>query len=309
MTTPITLSSIARLAAPVLVAGALAAGCGTVAANPGGPNKPAADLPVVSASASGSGSGSGSGSAPPAGAHATPVPTVTGGPALIVGGAACSGWPADAPHGTLTAMFTPVAVERCVTSFQQIAGKGEWETATLERSTDRLATLTAALMQPSRGNKPDVMCPEFVILPPQIVLFNSTGEELIPRLPVGACGAVDTQVLSTLAAMTWQPVSVRLVAKIDPVVAAEDVPRRLPRPGLAQGAAHRRRLRGRERDARAVTDPRAAPSTAGGDARRGYADVHGGAGGYLRLGRDADTVGRRGPRGAVAAGVRVALPG
>ena len=55
MTTPITLSSIARLAAPVLVAGAPAAGCGTVAANPGGPNKPAADLPVVSASASGSG--------------------------------------------------------------------------------------------------------------------------------------------------------------------------------------------------------------------------------------------------------------
>jgi hypothetical protein len=221
MTTPITLSSIARLAAPVLVVGALAAGCGTVAANPGGPNEPANGLSVVSGSASpsASASASGSGSAPQAGAHATPVPTVTGGPALIVGGAACAGWPADAPHGTLTALFTPVAVERCVTSFQQIAGKGEWETATLERSTDRLATLTAALMQPSRGNKPDVMCPEFVILPPQIVLFDSTGKELIPRLPVGACGAVDTQVLSTLASMTWQPVSVRLVTKIAPVVA------------------------------------------------------------------------------------------
>jgi hypothetical protein len=221
MTTPITLSSIARLAAPVLVAGALAAGCGTVAANPGGPNEPANGPSVVSSSASpsASASASSSGSAPSAGAHATPVPTVTGGPALIVGGAACAGWPADAPHGTLTALFTPVAVERCVTSFQQIAGKGEWETATLERSTDRLATLTAALMQPSRGNKPDVMCPEFVILPPQIVLFDSTGKELIPRLPVGACGAVDTQVLSTLASMTWQPVSVRLVTKIAPVVA------------------------------------------------------------------------------------------
>jgi hypothetical protein len=235
MTTPITLSSIARLAAPALVAGALAAGCGTVAANPGGPNQPANGPSVVSGSASPSpsaaGSGSGAGSAPPTGAQATPVPTFTGGPAVIVGGAACAGWPTDAAHGTLTALFTPVAVERCVTSFQQIAGKGEWETATLERSTDRLATLTAALMRPSAGRQPDVMCPEFVVLPPQIVLFSSTGKELIPRLPVGPCGAVDTQVLSTLAAMTWHPVSVRLVTKIAPVA-----PKTFPGASLAPGS-------------------------------------------------------------------------
>ena len=230
MTTPITLSSIARLAAPVLVAGALAAGCGTVAANPGGPNQPANGPSVASGSASPSASGSGS--APPSGAHATPVPTVTGGPALIMGGAACAGWPVDAAHGTLTAVFTPVAVERCVTSFQQIAGKGEWETATLERSTDRLAMLTAALMRPSAGHQPDVMCPEFVLLPPQIVLFSSTGKELIPRLPVGPCGAVDTQVTSTLAAMTWHPVSVRLVTKVAPVVA----PKTFPGASLAPGS-------------------------------------------------------------------------
>jgi hypothetical protein len=242
MTTPITLSSIARLAGPVLVVGALAAGCGTVAANPGGPNVPANGPSVASgsaspsasasASASASGSGSGSGSAPPAGAHATPVPTVTGGPNLIVGGAACAGWPVDAPHGTLTALFTPVAVERCVTSYQQIAGKGEWETATLERSTDRLATLTAALMQPSPGHQPDVMCPEFVILPPQIVLFSSTGKELIPKIPVGNCGAVDTRVTSTLASMTWQPISVRLVTQISPAVS----PKTLPGASLAPGS-------------------------------------------------------------------------
>jgi hypothetical protein len=234
MTTPITLSSIARLAAPVLVAGALAAGCGTVAANPGGPNQPANGPSVVSGSASPSpsASGSGSGSAPPAGAQATPVPTFTGGPAVIVGGAACAGWPTDAAHGTLTALFTPVAVERCVTSFQQIAGKGEWETATLERSTDRLATLTAALMQPSAGHKPDVMCPEFVILPPQIVLFSSTGKELIPKLPVGACGTLNAQLLTTLAAMTWQTVSVRLVTRVTPAA----VPKTLPGASLAPGS-------------------------------------------------------------------------
>ena len=249
MTTPITLSSIARLAAPVLVAGALAAGCGTVAANPGGPNEPANGSSFVSGSPSPSPSASASGSRPsfdpPSGAHATPVPTVTGGPALIVGGAACAGWPADAAHGTLTALFTPVAVERCVTSFQQIAGKGEWETATLERSTDRLAALAAALMQPSAGRQPDVMCPQFVVLPPQIVLFSSTGQELIPRLPVGACGGVDTQVLSTLAAMTWQPVSVRLVTKIAPVppktfpgASLAPSPPKVPRTGAVSGVAN-----------------------------------------------------------------------
>lgn len=231
MTTPITLSSLARIAAPVLVAGALAAGCGTVAANPGGPNQPANGPSVASGTASASGSGSSPSFDPPSGAHATPVPTVTGGPAVLVGGAACAGWPADAAHGSLTALFTPVAVERCVTSFQQIAGKGEWETATLERSTDHLATLTAELMRPSVGHPPDVMCPEFVILPPQIVLFNSTGQKLIPRLPVGACGGVDNQVLSTLAAMTWQRVSVRLVAKIPAVVAPT-----LPGASLAPGS-------------------------------------------------------------------------
>jgi hypothetical protein len=232
MTAPITFSSIARLAGPALVAGALAAGCGTVAANPGGPSEPASSSPAASASASGSAAGSGSHSAPPSGAKATPVPTVSGGPAILVGQAACSGWPVDAPHGTLTAMFTPVAVERCVTSFQQITGKGEWETATLERSTDRLATLSAVLMAPSAGHQPDVMCPEFVILPPQIVLFNAAGKELIPRLPIGPCGGVNTQVMSTLAAMTWQPVSVRLVAKIAPVV----VPKTLPGASLAPGS-------------------------------------------------------------------------
>ena len=94
-------------------------------------------------------------------------------------------------------------------------------------------------MQPSAGHQPDVFCPEFVVIPPQIVLFNSTGQELIPRLPVGACGSVDSQVLSTLAAMTWQPVSVRLVTKVSPGGGAEDLPRRLHRPGLAQGSRPR----------------------------------------------------------------------
>ena len=90
---------------------------------------------------------------------------------IPAGGAACAGWPANAPHGKLTALFTPVAVERCVTGVQQIQGKGEWLTATLERSTDKLATLTAVLMRPSE-RQPDVMCPEFVVIPPQIVLVQ-----------------------------------------------------------------------------------------------------------------------------------------
>ena len=133
MTTPNTpIASIARLARraralslPLLAAGALAAGCGTVAANPGGPDQPAAAGGTTSASSSASGSASGSapGSAPPA--SPKPVPTVSGGTNILMGGSACDGWPANAAHGKLSPVFTPVAVERCVTGYQQIPGKGE----------------------------------------------------------------------------------------------------------------------------------------------------------------------------------------
>ena len=231
MTTPNTpIASIARLARraralslPLLAAGALAAGCGTVAANPGGPDQPAAAGGTTSASSSATGSAPSSapGSAPPAGAK--PVPTVSGGTNILMGGSACDGWPANAAHGKLSPVFTPVAVERCVTGYQQIPGKGEWMTATLEKSTDKLATLSALLMRPS-GRQPAVFCPEFVVIPPQIVLINSTGLELIPRLPVGACGSVDSEVLSTLAAMEWQTLSVRLVTKVSPVTAPKTFP-------------------------------------------------------------------------------------
>jgi hypothetical protein len=159
---------------------------------------------------------------------------------IPAGGAACAGWPANASHGRVTALFTPVAVERCASGLQQIAGKGEWLTATLERSTDKLSTLTAVLMRPSQ-REPDVMCPEFVVIPPQIVLFSSTGKELIPRLPVGACGNVDSQLLGTLASMTWQKISVRLVAKVEPVISPTTLPGASLGPGspkvLRTGAA------------------------------------------------------------------------
>jgi hypothetical protein len=223
MITPIT--SIARLArqtravsVPLLVAGALAAGCGTVAANPGGPNEP---VGTSSSSTSSSTSASSSASAPAP--SATPVPTVTGGP-VTAGDIACVGWPSNAPHGKLTAFFQPVTVERCVTGFQVIPGKGEWETATLEKSTDNLATLVAVLLQPSTRVQPGVFCPEFIIVPPQLLLINSTGKELIPRLPVGPCSSTNPRVLTTLASMSWQPVSVRLISKVAPGVAPPTLP-------------------------------------------------------------------------------------
>jgi hypothetical protein len=216
MITPIT--SIARLArqtravsVPLLVAGALAAGCGTSAAHSGGPTVPVGAGGTTSASSSASAPGSTQ--AP----SATPVPTVTGG-AVTAGDVACAGWPSNAPHGRLTAYFQPVTAERCVTGFQEIAGKGEWETATLEKSTDSLAGLVEALLAPSGARQPGVFCPEFVVIPPQVLLISSTGKLLIPRLPVSACGIADARVLTTLDAMSWQPVSVRLVNKVAPTL-------------------------------------------------------------------------------------------
>jgi len=209
-------TSIARLARqtravslPLLVAGALAAGCGTVSADKvGGTYTPV-------------GGGASATSSAPA---PTPVPTVTGG-STTPGTIACVGWPADAPHGKLTAFFEPVSVERCVTGYQQVKGKGEWQTATLEKSTDNLTTLVDELLQPSARTQPGVFCPEFAVIPPQVVLFNAAGKKLIPELPTGTCGTADARVLSTLAMMTWQPVSVRLVSKVTPV---SGTPRTLP---------------------------------------------------------------------------------
>ena len=222
------IASIARLArrtralsVPLLVAGALTAGCASAAANPGGPNQPAAP---ASAAASTSASAS---------ASATPVPTVSGGP-VIAGETACAGWPAGAPRGRLTPFFQPVTVERCVTGFQVIRGKGEWETATLEKSTDNLAALVAVLLQPPTKAQPGVFCPELAFIPPQILLISATGKQLIPELPVGACGTADARVLSTLASMRWQPISVRLISKVNPAA----VPRTLPGASIGPGEPH-----------------------------------------------------------------------
>ena len=230
-------TSIARLARqtravslPLLVAGALAAGCASAAANPGGPNEPVGTASSSSSSsASAPSSASSSGPAP----SATPVPTVSGGP-VIAGQTACAGWPTDAPHGKLTAFFQPVEVERCVTGFQQIPGKGQWETATLEKSTDNLAALVAVLMQPSSRVTPAVICPEFAVLPPQVLLINAAGKQLIPLLPTGTCGTTNARILSTLASMSWQPVSVRLLAK----VTSSTAPRTLPGASIGPGEPH-----------------------------------------------------------------------
>jgi hypothetical protein len=179
------------LSVPVLVAGALAAGCGTAHAPAATGANASAATPKVSA---------------------TPVPTVTGG-TVTAGEPACVGWPVGATSGTLTAFFNPVAVERCVTGFQRGPGKAEWQTATLEKATKNLAPLVAALLRSSSPHEPGIVCPELAMLPPQVVLISSAGKKLIPRLPLSSCGLPQSGVLRVLATLTWEPVSVRLVAK------------------------------------------------------------------------------------------------
>lgn len=206
MMTPIT--SIARLArqtraisVPLLVAGALAAGCGTAQAPAPGT--------ASGSSASGSSASSGASSSP----KPTPVPTVTGG-ATVAGQPACVDWPAKAARVKLPATFKPVVVERCVTSFQHVPGKGEWQTATLEKATKNLGPLITALLRPPARHTPGTVCPDLVMLPPQIAVIDAAGKTLIPVLPLSGCGQVQSQVLAAIAALDWQPVSVRLVAPI-----------------------------------------------------------------------------------------------
>jgi hypothetical protein len=184
------------LCVPLLVAGALAAGCGT--AHTGAP----------SVGAPGHATGPAAPSAP-----ATPVPTVSGGH-FAAGGVACVGWPTGATSAALPVSFVPVSVERCVNGAETVPGKGLWTTATLQWADAGLTGLINALREPAATHRPGTVCPAVAVIPPQVVLISATGQKLIPRLPVGDCGIVASQVLVALDALHWQPVSVRLIAKI-----------------------------------------------------------------------------------------------
>ena len=184
-------------AVAVLAAGVLAAGCGS--AHAGGTSGGTAGQPS-------------SGAAAPS-AKATPVPTVSGGP-VVAGEPACAGWPSSAPTGALPASFVPVSVERCVNGAQTITGKGLWTTATLQRSDSDLTALLGALRRPAGTRKPGTVCPALAIIPPQVVLISATGQKLIPRLPASGCGLTQSQVLVALSALSWYPLSVRLLTPI-----------------------------------------------------------------------------------------------
>lgn len=196
-----------QLATRVAVVAALAAmatGCATASSS----------TPAATGGSSGTGAASAS---PPASASAsaTPVPTTTTGPPLVAGQPACVGWPPNATRSkTLPASFVPVAVIRCVTNFQMIPGKGQWETATLERADQGLAPLLTALQRPNENKPPGTFCTDLVELPPQFVLVGKDGQVIWPTLPRTGCGLVQEEVLGALAALPWQKVSVRLVVKV-----------------------------------------------------------------------------------------------
>jgi hypothetical protein len=183
---------------------ALATGCATASTS----------TPAATGGSSGTGAASAS---PPASASAsaTPVPTTTTGPPVVAGQPACVGWPANATHSkTLPASFVPVEVIRCVTAYQIIPGKGQWETATLERADEGLTPLLTALQRHNQMRPPGTFCSDLVELPPQFVLVGKDGQVIWPALPVTGCGLVQGQVLGALAALPWQKVSVRLVVKV-----------------------------------------------------------------------------------------------
>jgi hypothetical protein len=121
----------------------------------------------------------------------------------------CTGWPANVAAGPLPASFDAVAVLRCVTSVQTIPGKGEWQVAVLERAEGDLSALTGALHRPPGRMIPGTICPDFVIIPPKIVLVGADGSMVSPKVPVNGCGHTQQQVTAALAALHWKTVSVR----------------------------------------------------------------------------------------------------
>ena len=192
-----------RIAAVAAVA-AMATGCATASTS----------TPAAAGGTSGSGAASASSPASSASASAAPVPTTTTGPPLVAGQPACAGWPRNVTRTkTLPASFVPVAVIRCVTNFQMIPGKGQWEVATLERATQGLDPLLTALHRPNQTRPPGTFCSDLVELPPQFLLVGKDGQLIWPALPVTGCGLPQAEALGALAALPWQKVSVRLVVK------------------------------------------------------------------------------------------------
>ena len=207
-------------AVPLLAAGALVAGCGSAHtggaadAPPAHGTAPAASsVPASSVPASSVPASSATAPASASAAPATPVPTISEGP-VVPGQPACVGWPTGATSVSLPVSFVPVSVERCVNGAQSIPGKGLWTTATLQRADSGLAELISALRQPSAARQPGTLCPALAEIPPQVVLIGANGEKLIPRLPATGCGLIQSRVLVALSTLPWQPVSVRLIAKI-----------------------------------------------------------------------------------------------
>ncbi len=193
--------------APLLALVTLAAGCGTASTPPSGSGtgtRPPSATGTAPATTPASPASPGS----PA-----PVPTTTGG-TITPGVPSCSGWPSKAVHGALPASFVPVAVLRCVSSYQTVPGKGQWLAETLERADTGLAPLIAALRRPPGQRAPGVMCPDLAMVPPQIALIGANASALIPRLPLDGCGIIQQQVLGALAALPWKPVSVRLISQV-----------------------------------------------------------------------------------------------
>jgi hypothetical protein len=182
----------------------LAAGCAAQAASPAGRGAPAGGGAGTATKIAGS----------PAPVSATPVPTTTGGPPVVDGKPACAGWPASAVRGKVPPSFVTTAVLRCAVGFQTIPGKGQWETATLERADRDLAPLLTALQRPSERRPAGVMCPYLVAMAPQFVLVGRDGTAIWPRLPLTGCGGVQSVVLAKLSALPWQTVSVRLIARV-----------------------------------------------------------------------------------------------
>lgn len=124
----------------------------------------------------------------------------------------CTGWPA-APAGTLPASFAPTSALRCVTGYTAVPGKGTWLAAILEKATGNLTPLADALRAVSGHGQPGVMCPQFVMVPPAIVLTAADGTMIRPRFPVTDCGDIQHQVFTALAALKWQTVSQHLLQK------------------------------------------------------------------------------------------------
>jgi hypothetical protein len=106
--------------------------------------------------------------------------------------------PAQRSEQPLAAGFVTVWVLRCSHEERAVPGQGRWVFRIEERADTDAAALVAALRRPDVPTPPAAICADVGFVVPYFALVDASGTAVRPRVPRGACGQPQRQVLDAV---------------------------------------------------------------------------------------------------------------